>query len=347
MYKRTYGLRQICNIVVYIAHTACTIHLLNLPDKNAQRDVIHGLRNLEEMAAGWLCARRTLRILDISASKWQVELPAEAKSIFERTQLKWGSWGSWDQVSSPSSSEESPVTQGNLHPSMTSSSRLSFESNTAAVQLTEPYKEDPASMVSASMGPPYQAPSTTVAMSMHPIRGPSYMPTAEQKSHKSSFAPPEPTYLRPNSGVRYPSLMPPSYGQPSASSPAAWYDDTGAQVTPHTTMSQASNLSSISGFDGAENLVGESQDWWTRNAAALGTGMETWHDTWSPDMPNLPSYLQYDDKKTPPVPLAQHDSPTSVAEREARVTGGVTSVASVAKAMPPSPEYDTQWKYQI
>src|ERR1700745_775634 len=56
MYKRTYGLKQICNIVVYIAHTACTIHLLNLPEKNAQRDVIHGLRNLEEMAECWLCA---------------------------------------------------------------------------------------------------------------------------------------------------------------------------------------------------------------------------------------------------------------------------------------------------
>ena len=30
LYKRSYGLRQICNIAVYILHAACTIHLLNL-----------------------------------------------------------------------------------------------------------------------------------------------------------------------------------------------------------------------------------------------------------------------------------------------------------------------------
>src|SRR5882762_2838957 len=57
IYKRSYGLRQVCNIVIYIAHSACTIHLLNLPEKNAKRDVIHGLRNLEEIAESWLCAR--------------------------------------------------------------------------------------------------------------------------------------------------------------------------------------------------------------------------------------------------------------------------------------------------
>ena len=91
IYKSTYGLKQICNIVVYIDQTACTIHLLNLPEKNAQRDIIHGLKNLEEMAEGWLCARRTLRILDISATKWQVELSFEASALFERTHAKWGS----------------------------------------------------------------------------------------------------------------------------------------------------------------------------------------------------------------------------------------------------------------
>ncbi|KAI9713032.1 MAG: Nitrogen assimilation transcription factor nit-4 [Bogoriella megaspora] len=90
LYKRSHGLRQICNIAVYIAHSACTIHLLNLPDKNAKRDIVHGLRHLEEIAEGWLCARRTLGILSLLAKKWNVELPEEALIILTRTDTKFG-----------------------------------------------------------------------------------------------------------------------------------------------------------------------------------------------------------------------------------------------------------------
>ncbi|KAF4535786.1 uncharacterized protein LTHEOB_12591 [Lasiodiplodia theobromae] len=92
LYKRSHGLRQICNVAVYIAHSACTIHLLNLPDKNARRDIIHGVKHLEEIAEGWLCARRTLSILSILARKWQVELPEEAATVLARTDSKFGSY---------------------------------------------------------------------------------------------------------------------------------------------------------------------------------------------------------------------------------------------------------------
>lgn len=92
LYKRSHGLRQICNIVVYIAHSACTIHLLNLPEKNAKRDVIHGAKHLEEIAEGWLCARRTLGILSVLAKRWKVDLPEEAATVLARTDAKYGSW---------------------------------------------------------------------------------------------------------------------------------------------------------------------------------------------------------------------------------------------------------------
>lgn len=92
LYKRSHGLRQICNIAVYIAHSACTIHLLNLPDKNARRDIIHGVKHLEEIAEGWLCARRTLSILSILARKWRVELPEEAATVLARTDAKFGTY---------------------------------------------------------------------------------------------------------------------------------------------------------------------------------------------------------------------------------------------------------------
>ena len=110
LYKRTHGLRQICNIAVYIAHSACTIHLLNLPEKNAVRDIVHGLKHLEEIAEGWLCARRTLGILHIVARRWQIELPEEAVKVLARTDAKFGSLKSHDQQS-PKSETYSPPPQ--------------------------------------------------------------------------------------------------------------------------------------------------------------------------------------------------------------------------------------------
>jgi hypothetical protein len=103
LYKRSHGLRQICNIAVYIAHSACTIHLLNLPDKNARRDIIHGVKHLEEIAEGWLGARRTLSILAVLARKWNIELPEEADAVLTRTEAKYGSYTG--DISSPSSEQ--------------------------------------------------------------------------------------------------------------------------------------------------------------------------------------------------------------------------------------------------
>jgi hypothetical protein len=105
LYKRSHGLRQICNIAVYIAHSACTIHLLNLPEKNAKRDIIHGVKHLEEIAEGWLCARRTLGILSVLAKRWKVELPEEAVVVLMRTDSKFGPWG---DVSTPKTVVLSP-----------------------------------------------------------------------------------------------------------------------------------------------------------------------------------------------------------------------------------------------
>ncbi|GME24535.1 fungal specific transcription factor [Neofusicoccum parvum] len=70
----------------------CTIHLLNLPEKNARRDIIHGVKHLEEIAEGWLCARRTLSILSILSRKWRVELPEEAAAVLTRTDAKFGTY---------------------------------------------------------------------------------------------------------------------------------------------------------------------------------------------------------------------------------------------------------------
>lgn len=101
LYKKLYNVRQICNIAVYMLHSACTIHLLNLPEKTARRDIIHGVRHLEEIAEDWLCARRTLSIISVLARKWNCELPDEAAAVLKRTDEKYGHLGT-AEVPSPS-----------------------------------------------------------------------------------------------------------------------------------------------------------------------------------------------------------------------------------------------------
>lgn len=102
LYKKLYNLRQICNIAVYMLHSACTIHLLNLPEKTAKRDIIHGVKHLEEIAEDWLCGRRALSILSVLVRKWNVELPDEASHALKRTDEKWGGFHTSD-VPSPKS----------------------------------------------------------------------------------------------------------------------------------------------------------------------------------------------------------------------------------------------------
>ncbi|KAJ5799793.1 transcriptional regulator family: Fungal Specific TF [Penicillium psychrosexuale] len=307
MYKRGYGLKQICNIAVYIAHTACTVHLLNLPDKNAQRDVIHGLKNLEEMAVGWLCARRTLRILDISANKWQVELPPEAISIFERTHHKWGSWGSWDQATSPSTSDDYPIPTM-PHPP-TSPSRFSPSGLPFPHSHTEPI-----GMGETPMGPQY-GPLATV-----PISFPSMQGMNPPQAQRPEFAPPEPTYLRPQVAYQFNPL--PGSVPPSSPHPDNWYDGSGAHMSPQN-ATPTSVASPVSGYDGTENLVEESHDWWSRNANAYNIGMDGWSSTWNTASQNQPSVIQYQDGN-----LMSVARPSSSGDEHSQAPVGMSTVGS-------------------
>ncbi|CAI7664835.1 unnamed protein product [Penicillium glandicola] len=308
IYKRGYGLKQICNIAVYIAHTACTVHILNLPDKNAQRDVIHGLKNLEEMAEGWLCARRTLRILDISANKWQVELPSEAISIFERTHNKWGSWGSWDQVTTPSASGDSPI--ATILGPTTSPSRF------PPPELPFPRSHtEPTAMADTQMAPQY-GPLTAVPISFPPMQG-----MHPPQSQRSEFALPEPTYLRPQVAYQF-SHPPGSVPGPPSPNPNTWYDGSGTQMSSQN-VTPTSIASPVSGYDGTENLVEESQDWWSRNASAYSIGMDGWSGTWNPTPQNQPSLTQYQDGN-----LMSVARPSGSGDEQPQASGGMSPAGS-------------------
>jgi hypothetical protein len=266
LYKRTYGLQQICNIAVYITHSACTIHLLNLPDKNAKRDIVHGVKHLEEIGEWWTCARRTLRMLSVSASKWKIELPDEAATTFARTATKWGTS---DFASSPSgaSSEPSPQSPPNLQSS----------SNT---QSQDPY------------GRPMnvqQTPNTRSSISLPhtgllPVMAPSPASTVSEEARRSSggLSLPPQSASDLNRGAN--KIRPSTYlTHLTQAQRDAWDRHQAVRAGSYTrstgtSANTSSNANAATLFGGVDSLVEESQDWWLKDQSALALGFDNWID---------------------------------------------------------------------
>ncbi|PGG97509.1 hypothetical protein AJ79_09179 [Helicocarpus griseus UAMH5409] len=268
LYKRTYGFRQICNIAVYIAHSACTIHLLNLPDKTAKRDFIHGLKNLEEISESWLCARRTLRILGISAQKWHIELPNEAVVILERSHAKFGSWGSWDQAYSPSSSDATSHKDADIPPPEIS--------QTPAIPEPISLPSEPSVPRHVASAPP---PVTNPPLPQYArFAVPTSQPSQQQSSHPTH----SPSNILPDHAF---SMTVPQSSYPSSLTVPKHETWTSTQQSP-VDMSTGSNSPSIinapqvSGLGGMENIAEASQDWWLKDQNALALGLDNWGDGW-------------------------------------------------------------------
>ncbi|KAL4785555.1 fungal-specific transcription factor domain-containing protein [Aspergillus varians] len=287
LYKRTYGFKQICNIAVYIAHTALTIHLLNIPERNAQRDVIHGLRHLEEMGEFWLCARRTLRILDISANKWQVQLPREAVIVFEQTHARWGSWGPWDQAASPSTSGESPPVVSVQPPEIAANNPSPPAMHAASTQPTNlPVHSSP--ILAEPMGSHY-LPAPSAPLSISTVRSAQRSFSAQLARNEARL--PEPTYLRPVSngyGSAQSGQLPPQ---------ESWFNPNEAHLRTFTaghSMSTTSAQSPLTAFDTSENLVEESQDWWSRDVNSLHLEVDDWTQSWNNSIPGTSPDWRYE-----------------------------------------------------
>lgn len=137
LYKKSWNLRQICNIAVYMIHSACTIHLLNLPEKTAKRDLTHCLRHLEEIAEDWLCARRTLSIISVLARKWKCELPEDADMILKRTDERFEYYSTSD-VPSPGSSNMAPISPVTSEEGSAQAPRHEYEYGQTRYQTSEP-----------------------------------------------------------------------------------------------------------------------------------------------------------------------------------------------------------------
>ncbi|KAI7976576.1 hypothetical protein EIK77_009807 [Talaromyces pinophilus] len=305
IYKKSYGLRQICNIAVYIVHSACTIHLLNLPDRNARRDLIHGVRNLEEIGEGWLCARRTLRILDLSAVKWNIEIPNEVTTVFDRTRVKWGSWGHWDQVTSPSVSDTSPISaSATMSVPVTHKQHDNFYTSS-----TLPQQQPALSQANRRMAyPTIPAVKHPMAAAVQPTHYPdqletlpfvSYPPATNQTSPPTTMS-----HLYPSQGMAY---TQPNGGYQTQQDAISMNN----QDISCNNSNSSNSPAAVSGtppmpvFNGiTENMVEENQDWWMRDQSALALGLENWGEGWAGNQfmnLNLPA-------PPPPTPHVSHSS---------------------------------------
>jgi hypothetical protein len=264
LYKRTYGLRQICNIAVYMVHSACTIHLLNLPDKAAKRDIVHGTKHLEEIAEDWLCARRTLSIISVLARKWKIELPEEARDVLLRTDAKYGTFSPTD-VPSPKSDASQHPSPSNLG---TPPGYSSPEAPKAAKTVSAPPRNPPGSAQNNVYST--LAPFVPVSAAGEEVGAQIPMSLADD-SGLNMTAP----YLRSAATGLF-NVLPPNMGSSARTSQPGQTAPRQAMAGP-SQGSQGRQVSPTTLF-GGQGAMGEGQDWWLRDQASLAVGFDNWED---------------------------------------------------------------------
>ena len=286
LYKRTHGLRQICNIAVYIAHSACTIHLLNLPDKNARRDIIHGVKHLEEIGEGWTCARRTLHILRLSAEKWKIDIPDEAATVFMRATNKWGES---EQVPSPSSDmavaqisqpvyqQSSP--QNNPSPRTTTQSQSMPSVPTSLVPTHDSERQANAARA-ASFNPQLQHFQNGLYSGIAP--SPASSAVSDRRSSGGMSLPPQNADVLKQARARQKSSNYLTQAQQDT-----WNAHHARLGANNGGKSGNQDTSAASLFGGVDSLVEESQDWWLKDQSQLALGFDNWGGDSMNDWSNL------------------------------------------------------------
>lgn len=275
LYKRTYGLRQICNIAVYMVHSACTIHLLNLPEKTAKRDIIHGAKHLEEIAEDWLCARRTLSILSVLARKWKINLPEEASAVFTRTDAKYGFFSTAD-VPSPKADQVVQTPPSAVASPARVPQRPETNSDTVISQNQLQQK-----LFSYLPDYPATIPNSHANMNASQHQFPSSQP----QIYNDAQLPPRSEAVGSMNTSSDPLITPMTHSQnhwniPSSRSILTNSNDLSrsdsAVISETSATSPATRqLSPSTMFGGVDALVA-SQDWWLRDQANLAVGFENW-----------------------------------------------------------------------
>lgn len=261
LYKRTYGLRQICNIAVYIVHSACTIHLLNLPDKAAKRDIIHGSKHLEEIAEDWLCARRTLSIISVLARKWKIELPEEARDVLLRTDAKYGKFSPTDVAT--------PKSDTSQNPSPSNLGTPPGYGSPEAPKEAQPVSVPPPNPPGSAQNNVYSTLTPFVPVSAAGEEVGAQIPMSLADGSGLNMTAP---YLRSAATGLY-NVVPANLRTTPRTTQPGQTASRQAMAGP----SQARQVSPTTLFGGPVAMA-EGQDWWLRDQASLAVGFDNWED---------------------------------------------------------------------
>lgn len=300
LYKRSFGMRQICNVCVYIAHSACTIHLLNLPNKDARRDIVHGVKHLEEIAEGWLCARRTLGTLSTLAKQWKVDLPDEAAAVLSRTDAKFGPYQVIGSPPVKTGSEVSDASAGHESSSYQASSGSVKRGEQQPhshqqSQQRRPIKNSPLldQRLNLTGYMPYSSPTeSTLSMpNMSSSSNTSNPRSNQNNNHQTSYAlpPQKVTDMRPNP---YPSTHSTAISSsrtgptssPSSSSSNHYHSHShhhqqrprNASSADSAATTNTSTTSPSEMFGGVDQLLHDGRDWVFQDQTQLASGFENW-----------------------------------------------------------------------
>ncbi|KAL9111019.1 MAG: hypothetical protein Q9227_004452 [Pyrenula ochraceoflavens] len=260
LYKRLYSLNAICNITVYFLHTSLTIHILNtggVDEKNSKRDILHGLRHLEEIGNTWLCARRTILVVADLAQKWKVDLPDEAQAVILRVQKKWGKW---EAAASPQAVYNSvpnfvttaAATNSVVHAPLKAVTQANEPSARTAIPITQ--------VSNGSFQPLGQTPDST--------------PDTRRSSGGMSLPPQSAAELsRLSSKYRSSARLTPAQQD-------AWNAYQASRLDAATTSAGESRAAQNSSpdvmFGGVDSLLTESQDGWLKDPSILAMDFGNW-----------------------------------------------------------------------
>jgi len=309
LYKRSHGLRQIVNFAIYVVHSACTIHLLNLPEKTARRDIIHGVKHLEEMAEGWLVARRTLSVLSMQAKKWKVELPDEAAAVLGKADAKFGIEPTAETpvsppqvVPSPFSSSDSsslprqvlPAPQVQMDwlqqqqsgPGVGESMQIYGPDNVATTSFMGNIAQNDFSFpatVSTPWAQQLQMQSTAAAPPVPQDYSPrSHGPSPNRQAtlKRTSTGHTIGQSLQPQEGASAQSMLETPLMQPPTSTPQRAMAQPRRPTVPRSLTHGNAPAVSSDMFGGVEALLREGQEWWMKDQSHdLASGFGNWHNS--------------------------------------------------------------------
>ncbi|KAK2932666.1 Zn2-C6 fungal-type DNA-binding domain [Fusarium oxysporum f. sp. vasinfectum] len=264
LYKKLWNLRQICNIAVYMVHSACTIHLLNLPEKTARRDITHGVKHLEEIAEDWLCARRTLSILSVLARKWNCELPEDAAFVLHRADEKYGTYSTSDVPSPHSQAGASPLSDGGLGMKVMGEYSPFPPSVTDAMLTSAPLSN---TILSQQQGIPLNR--SNAGFGPEPMGGWGSVPvTSSMPSYQQAFAPINRNSMA-NAGTSVPPVSnPPTSNRSMRMDGQEWFLNDSARWHQSFEAWQMAN----NGQDNSVFMFGDSNNQDTPNSSTEGSG---------------------------------------------------------------------------